>query len=63
LVAGRAAGSVGDENRERERRTDMKKTTKKAASKASHKKAIKDLDVKPAKGGAVRGGVKVGPKF
>ena len=33
----------------------MKKTTKKHHSKAS-KKAAKDLDVKPVKGGAVRGG-------
>ncbi len=32
----------------------MKKTTKKTPSKA--KKAAKDLDVKPGKGGAVRGG-------
>jgi hypothetical protein len=31
------------------------KTTKKSP-KASHKKAVKDLEVKPAKGGAVRGG-------
>lgn len=35
----------------------MKKTTKKGPSKASQKKAAKDLDVKPSKGGAVRGGV------
>ena len=34
----------------------MKKTTKKSPAKASQKKAIKDLDVKPAKGGTVRGG-------
>jgi hypothetical protein len=34
----------------------MKKTTKKSPSKASHKKAIKNLVVKPAKGGTVRGG-------
>ncbi len=34
----------------------MKKTTKKSPSKASHKKTVKDLDVKPAKGGTVRGG-------
>ncbi len=34
----------------------MKKTTKKGPSKASHKKAVKNLEVKPAKGGAVRGG-------
>ena len=33
-----------------------KKTTKKAASKASRKKAVKNLDVKPGKGGTVRGG-------
>ena len=35
----------------------MKKAMKKDA-KASHKKAIKDLGVKPVKGGSVRGGVK-----
>ncbi len=35
----------------------MKKTTKKrSASKSARKKAVKDLDVKPAKGGTVRGG-------
>jgi hypothetical protein len=34
----------------------MKKTTKKSPSKASHKRARKNLDVKPAKGGTVRGG-------
>ncbi len=34
----------------------MKKTTKKTVSKASHKKGVKDLDVKPVKGGSVRGG-------
>ncbi len=34
----------------------MKKTTKRGPSKASRKKAVKDLQVKPAKGGAVRGG-------
>jgi hypothetical protein len=34
----------------------MKKTMKKGASKASQKKLVKDLDVKPAKGGSVRGG-------
>jgi hypothetical protein len=34
----------------------MKKTTKKSPSKASKKKAVKDLDVKPAKGGTVGGG-------
>jgi hypothetical protein len=34
----------------------MKKTTKKSAAKASHKRALKDLAVKPAKGGTVRGG-------
>jgi hypothetical protein len=39
-----------------ERRSDMKTTTKKSASKASQKRAVKDLEVKPAKGGAVRGG-------
>jgi hypothetical protein len=33
----------------------MNKTTKKNP-KASHKKAVKDLAVKPAKGGTVRGG-------
>jgi type VI protein secretion system component Hcp len=39
------------------RRSNMKKTTKKSPSKASHKKAVKDLDVTPAKGGSVRGGI------
>ena len=34
----------------------MKKTTKKSPSKAPRKKAVKDLEVKPAKGGTVRGG-------
>ncbi len=34
----------------------MKKTTKKSAAKASRKRALKNLDVKPAKGGTVRGG-------
>ncbi len=34
----------------------MKKTTKKTP-KASHKKAVRNLDVKPAKGGTVRGGI------
>jgi hypothetical protein len=34
----------------------MKKTTKKNSQKASHKKAIKNLAVKPAKGGTIRGG-------
>ena len=34
----------------------MKKTTKKGALKASQKKAVKNLDVKPTKGGTVRGG-------
>ena len=34
----------------------MKKTTKKGIAKASHTKAVKDLEVKPAKGGTVRGG-------
>jgi hypothetical protein len=33
----------------------MKKTTKKT-SKAAHKRIVKDLGVKPAKGGTVRGG-------
>ena len=37
-------------------RSDMKKTTKKSAPKVSQKKAVKNLDVKPAKGGTVRGG-------
>jgi hypothetical protein len=40
----------------------MKKVTKKSPSKASHKKTVKDLDVKPAKGGTVRGGRKAGEK-
>jgi len=35
----------------------MKKTTKKRAPKASHVKAIRDLNVKTAKSGTVRGGV------
>jgi hypothetical protein len=35
----------------------MKKTAKKGPSKASHRKVIKDLEVKTAKGGTVRGGV------
>jgi type VI protein secretion system component Hcp len=34
----------------------MKKTKKRSVPKASHKKTVKDLDVKPAKGGTVRGG-------
>lgn len=34
----------------------MKKTAKKIAAKASHKKALKNLDVTPARGGSVRGG-------
>jgi hypothetical protein len=34
----------------------MKKTMKKSPSKASHKKAVKDLQVKSAKGDTVRGG-------
>ncbi len=34
----------------------MKKTTKKNPSKASYKKAVRDLDVKPAKSGRVGGG-------
>ena len=36
----------------------MKKTTKKSAAKVSRKRALKNLDVKPAKGGTVRGGDK-----
>ncbi len=39
----------------------MKKTSKKSASKASHKKAVKDLEVKHAKSGTVRGGLPPGP--
>ena len=35
----------------------MNKTTKKNPSKAAPKKAVKDLDVKPGKGGTVRGGI------
>ena len=34
----------------------MKKTTKKSAAKVSRKRALKNLDVKPAKGRTVRGG-------
>jgi hypothetical protein len=34
----------------------MKKTTRKSPSKASKKSAVKDLDVKPSKGGTVGGG-------
>ncbi len=34
----------------------MKKTTTKGASKTASKKASKNLEVKPAKGGTVRGG-------
>ncbi len=37
----------------------MKKIAKKGAPKASHKKSVKDLEIKPAKGGTgetVRGG-------
>jgi hypothetical protein len=34
----------------------MKSTTTQGASKASHKRARKNLDVTPAKGGTVRGG-------
>ena len=34
----------------------MKKTTKKSPSRASRKKTVKDLEVKPTKGGTVRGG-------
>jgi type VI protein secretion system component Hcp len=37
----------------------MKKTTKKSPSKASHKRARKNLDVTPAKGGTVRGGLTI----
>jgi histone H3/H4 len=33
----------------------MKKTTEKSASKAK-KKTVRNLDVKPAKGGTIRGG-------
>ena len=42
----------------------MKKTTKKQPPKAFKKKAVKDLEVKPVKGGMVRGGwdVKVNKK-
>ena len=36
----------------------MKKTTKKSAAKVSRKRALKNLEVKPAKGGTVRGGDK-----
>jgi hypothetical protein len=35
----------------------MKKTKKKSASRPSHKKAMKNLEIKPAKGGTVRGGL------
>ena len=35
----------------------MKKITKKSPSKASHKRARKNLDVTPAKGESVRGGL------
>ncbi len=34
----------------------MKKTTKKSPSKASKKRAVRDLDVRPAKSGTVGGG-------
>jgi hypothetical protein len=34
----------------------MKKSTERSPSKATHKKAVKNLDVKPVKGGSVRGG-------
>lgn len=34
----------------------MKRTTTKRTAQASHKKTVKDLDVRPAKGGTVRGG-------
>ncbi len=40
----------------------MKKTTKKGPSKASHRKAVKDLQVRPARGGSVRGGTAVPSK-
>ena len=40
-----------------ERRNDVKKTTKKSPAKASKKKAVRNLEVKPAKGGTVRGGL------
>jgi len=36
----------------------MKKTTKKNPAKVSGRKAIRNLEVKPAKGGTVRGGMK-----
>ncbi len=39
----------------------MNNPKKKSASKASHKRKVKDLEIKPAKGGTVRGG-KVFPK-
>ncbi len=38
------------------------KTKKKSAPKASHRKAVRNLDIKPAKGGTVRGGRKAGEK-
>ncbi len=34
----------------------MKKTTKRTAPKAAHKKPVRNLRVKPAKGATVRGG-------
>ena len=37
-------------------RSDMKKAKKKDSSRAAKKKTVKNLDVKPAKGGTVRGG-------
>ena len=54
--SGRTKAEAGSRPKQEERRNDMKKTTKKSPSKASHKKAVKNLDVKPAKGGTVRGG-------
>ena len=38
----------------------MKKTTKKSSTKASHKKPVKNLEVKPAKGATVLGGCGTG---
>jgi type VI protein secretion system component Hcp len=49
----------GSRPKQEERRNDMKKTTKKSPSKASHKRARKNLDVTPAKGGTVRGGLTI----
>jgi hypothetical protein len=42
------------------RKDDMRKTAKKRLSKATQKKAVKDLEVKPAKGGGVHGGCGTG---